>query len=120
MEKALLDLSQLESFIMVGLDDYHEILNDLIEELPKNFKEIHAAMSREDLPKIQSMVHSLRGMLSVFGCVQMSERLSEFENPDFHPSASEADRIHSELVASWEQHLAALLEWEKTVPEFNV
>jgi HPt (histidine-containing phosphotransfer) domain-containing protein len=113
----LLDISQLDTFVMLGYDEYSELLGDVRREVPGYFAVIRTAIQSGDSKACSAASHSCRGMLSYFGCVTLNSLLARLENEAL-PAASDADRIHDELLAVWEKTLAALHEWEKSVPDF--
>ena len=67
---------------------------------------------------IKARAHGLRGVLAYFGCVAVTKRLAQLETQECVPP-EQAAGIHAELLDLWEQSLAALAEWEKSVPDFG-
>lgn len=117
MESTLLDHQQLESFIDLGFDDYLDLLGDVIHDVPGHLAHLRAAIQQGDSRELNARAHSLRGMLSYFGCVAMTDRLARMEH---HESVvpDQAAATHSELHSLWEKSLAAIKAWEKSVPGF--
>ncbi|GAA5115546.1 Hpt domain-containing protein [Luteolibacter yonseiensis] len=114
---SLLDVSQLDTFVMLGYDEYSELLGDVRREVPNYFTVIHGAIASGDSKTCSAACHSCRGMLSYFGCVVLNNLLGGLENGPL-PDKSQADPIHDELLTTWNNSLNALLGWEKTVPDF--
>jgi len=110
----LIDHEQLEPFIDIGLDEFRNILHDVIDETPKRLTEISAALEAGDFPQAKRISHSLRGMLSNFGCKQLCEKLFTLEHGDPLPPAQAPARIQ-ELQHLWTLSLGAILEWERSV-----
>lgn len=113
----LIDISQLESFIELGPLAYDEILNDAIHQIPIYLAQIKAAIMDGNAQQLKACAHRIRGTLLTFGCVAMGAHCSRLE---FHTSVTsdQAATIHSELLSLWNQSLAAIRVWEKSVPEF--
>ncbi len=115
--ESLLDISQLNSFITIGYTDYIDLLGDVIQDVASHLVSIQAAIQQGNLVDLRARSHSLRGMLSYFGCIAMTARLKVLEE-----SASltppQAAAIHGELQSLWDQSLAAIRSWEKSVPNF--
>jgi len=116
-ECPLIDVSQLESFIELGPVAYDEILNDAIHQIPIYLAQINDAIIDGNAPRLNASAHRIRGTLLTFGCIAMSERCDCLE---LHKNVTpdHAAAIHAELLALWNQSLAAIREWEKSVPEF--
>jgi HPt (histidine-containing phosphotransfer) domain-containing protein len=117
-ELTLLDYHQLETFIVIGIDDYHELLGDVTLEAPEHLRQIKVAIQQGDAATIKTRAHGLRGLLAYFGCVAVTKRLAQLETQEIVPP-EQADSTHAELLDLWEQSLAALAEWEKSVPDFG-
>lgn len=117
-ELPLLDYRQLETFIVIGIDEYHELLGDVTIEAPQQLGQIRAAIQQGDSATLKNRAHGLRGLLAYFGCVAVTRRLAQLETQDSVPP-EQAESIHAELLDLWEQSLAALAEWEKSVPDFG-
>lgn len=116
LQTDLLDYHQLETFVVIGIADYLELLSDVVRDVPVQIEQIRAAIRQNDLSSLQTRTHSLRGLLAYFGCVAMTARLLQLENQaSVEPGA--ADAIHRELTGLWDKSLAALREWEKTLPD---
>jgi HPt (histidine-containing phosphotransfer) domain-containing protein len=113
----LLDPSQLETFIMLGYEDYADLLGDVERDVPGYFNIIHSAIASGDSKACSAATHSCRGMLSYFGCVALTSLLAELENGVL-PDKSRAESVHNELLTTWESTLNAILKWEKSVPDF--
>ncbi len=117
MESTLIDRHQLETFIAIGFADYHELLADVIRDSPAYLDAIRDAIRDGDLEKLKTKTHSLRGMISFFGCIGMTSKLARLgECSSVAPDRAAA--IHAELLSLWEASLAAIEEWETCVPEF--
>jgi HPt (histidine-containing phosphotransfer) domain-containing protein len=115
---ALLDLRQLETFTIIGYDEYLELYADLLQEVPLQLEQIRAAIQQDDTLERKNIAHALRGILAYFGCAAMSARLAELEVPATVTPPDQATAIHTELLALWETSLAAIQHWEKSVPGF--
>ena len=117
-EPPLLDLRQLRSFVVIGHEDFLELLEDMGNDLPRCFENLRAAMLTGDVEESSSAAHYSRGMLSYFGCIALNQRLATIEAlPTVDPS--QADSIFHELSALWAESLVAIKEWERSIPEFN-
>jgi HPt (histidine-containing phosphotransfer) domain-containing protein len=113
----LLDVQQLETFIMLGYEDYADLLGDVAHDVPGYFSTIRSAILAGDRAAGAAAAHSCRGMLSYFGCVALTERLAEIEHaPPIHEASAEP--LYGELALLWEATQAALHEWERGVPNF--
>lgn len=113
----LLDPSQLETFIMLGYEDYADLLDDVKRDVPGYFTVIRSAIASGDSKACAAAAHSCRGMLSYFGCTALTSQLAKLENGVL-PDKSCAESVHNELLAIWESTLNAILKWEKSVPDF--
>lgn len=116
-ENNLLDSSQLETFIMLGYEDYADLLGDVKRDVPGYFTVIHSSVATGDAKACSAAAHSCRGMLSYFGCIALNNLLADLENGAL-PDKSNADTIHNELLASWKHTLNAIHAWEKSIPDF--
>ncbi len=117
MQAPLLDLEPLESFVVLGYEDYLDLLGDVIRDVPGHLESIHTAILAGNSADVSTRVHSFRGMVSYFGCIALTGRLAELERqPAIAPT--EAAAIHTELQDLWDRSLAALKDWEKSVPDF--
>lgn len=115
--ETLLDLGQLNSFIAIGYDDYIDLLGDAVTDVTVHLAAIQAAIQQGNQADLRARSHSLRGMLSYFGCTAMTTRLKLLEeNTALTPP--QAALMHAELETMWVKSLAAIKAWEKTVPEF--
>ncbi len=117
LSAGLLDLEQLESLIVLGAEDFRELLGDVIGSVPGQITRIHADIHAGDAPHLRAHAHELRGMLLYFGCQALAMRLDELEHHPQAPSA-EAAAIHADLETLWHHSLAAIQAWQLTVPEF--
>lgn len=113
----LLNHKQLDVLVLFGSKAYHELIADVVADVPTHLSGIRAAVEDSSQPELRVRAHSCRGMLANFGCIGMTERLARFEHESL-PPAAEAASIHAELETLWQSTLAALHEWETTVPEF--
>ena len=113
----LLNLEQLEALVVLGKDDYLDLLNDVMLSVPVRLERIRVAIEDEDAKQLAATAHELRGMLLYFGCDAMTRRLDPLEQQPVVPPA-EADAIHADLLSIWQQSLAAIKLWEQSVPEF--
>lgn len=114
----LLDVSQLDTFVMLGYEDYADLLSDVKNDVPEYFRTIRAAIAAGDAKACRAASHSCRGMLSYFGCVALTHILDGLENGPL-PEEGAAESTYNKLVATWEKTLTALVEWEKSVPDFS-
>lgn len=117
-EIPLLNLRQLRSFIVFGHADFLELLEDMRDDIPKQFSAIREAMITGDTEESAATAHSSRGILSYFGCVALNQRLAAIEALET-VDPSQAEAIFAELTTLWADTLAAIKEWESGVPEFN-
>jgi len=113
----LVNTDKLRTFLILGVDDYVEMLGDLIGEVPEQLDRMRDAIQSGDIADCRQAAHSLRGILGYFGCVAMTARLGQLEG---RPSlaAEEAPTIHAEFQSLWSASLAAIRQWEKSVPDF--
>ena len=117
MQAPLLDLDPLETFAVLGYDDYLDLLSDVIRDVPGHLDAVRAANLAGNPADVSSRVHSFRGMVSYFGCIALTGRLAELERqPAIAPTQAAA--IHAELQDLWDRSLAAIKDWEKSVPDF--
>ncbi len=116
-DSALIDLLQLEPLAFIGLEDFLDILGDVVRDVPGCLENIRSAIHASDTAALKARAHSLRGMLANFGCIAMTARLARIEHLDSIDPA-EAGAVHEELQQLWEKSHAAIKEWEKSVPEF--
>ena len=116
-QPALLDFHQLETFVVIGVADYLDLLGDVIEDVPIQLEQIRVAIQDGDSPHLKARSHGLRGLLAYFGCIAMTARLAELET-QASVAPEQASAIHSELQNLWQASLAALKEWEKSLPGF--
>lgn len=115
--EALLDTKQLDSFITIGYDDYIDLLGDVIRDVATHLVSIQTAIQQGNLVDLRARSHSLRGMLSYFGCIAMTARLKVLEESS-SLTPPQAAAIHGELQSLWDQSLTAIRNWEKSVPNF--
>ena len=113
----LLDIRQLETFVVIGVADYLSLLADVINDVPIQLEQIRAAIEQGDLPHLHARAHALRGLLAYFGCIAMTARLAALENQT-SIAPEQAAAIRAELNDLWERSLAALRQWENSLPGF--
>jgi len=116
-EPPLLDYHQLETFVVIGVADYLELLDDVIKDVPVQLAQIRVAMQQGNTQQVKARAHGLRGLVAYFGCVAMTARLAHLENQD-QLSPEQAATTHGELLGLWDQSLDALRQWEKSLPGF--
>ena len=117
MQAPLLDLEPLEVFATLGYDDYLDLLDDVIRDVPGHLESFRAAIHAGNPADVSSRVHTFRGMVSYFGCIALTGRLAELEHqPAIAPTQAAA--IQAELQELWDRSLAAIRDWEKSVPDF--
>lgn len=114
----LLDYHQLETFVVIGVVDYLDLLGDVIADVPGQLDQIRAAIEQGDELHLKARAHALRGLVAYFGCVGMSGRLAELERQE-GIAPGQAAAIHAELDDLWQQSLSALKTWEKSLPGFS-
>jgi len=114
---ALIDPRQLETFIVIGVVDFLDLLGDVIRDVPVHLEYIKSAIEMGNRGELNNRAHSLRGMLAYFGCLAMTARLNQLEHQTICPP-DQAVTTHTELLTLWQQSLNAIKEWEKSVPEF--
>lgn len=114
---SLLNLEQLETLVVLGRVDYLDLLNDVSQSVPVQLDHIRAAIAGGQASQLAATAHELRGMLLYFGCDAMTGRLGALEAQPV-VAAAQAGTIHAELLSVWQQTLAAIQLWEKTVPGF--
>ncbi|MEO8615591.1 MAG: Hpt domain-containing protein [Luteolibacter sp.] len=113
----LLDFEQLEPFIEIGLTDFLDILGDVIHDVPEHLEKIHTAIRRGNSTELKSTTHSMRGMIANFGCIGMTSILRDLEyGAPLEPG--QADAICSTLATLWQQSLSAIVDWQKSIPDF--
>ncbi|MFT3991145.1 MAG: Hpt domain-containing protein [Luteolibacter sp.] len=110
----LIDYEQLEPFIDIGLDEFRGIFHDVIEETPARLQEIAKSLAADDFPAAKRTSHTLRGMLSNFGCKQLCAKLFALEHGE-PTTPAQAPAKMQELHTLWTLSLGAILEWEKSV-----
>jgi HPt (histidine-containing phosphotransfer) domain-containing protein len=115
---ALLDPKQLDVLVLFGNSAYHELIADVVADVPTHLSGIRAALEDRSSTELRAKAHSCRGMLSNFGCIGMTARLARFEHESL-PPPTEAATIHAELETLWQRTLTAIRGWETTVPEFT-
>lgn len=113
----LLDHKHLDVLVLFGSSAYHELIADVVADVPTHLSGIRAAVEERSYPELRTRAHSCRGMLANFGCIGMTARLARFEHETL-PPAAEAASIHTELETLWQRTLTAIRGWETTVPEF--
>lgn len=117
MQAPLLDLDQLESFTAIGYDDYLDLLDDVLRDIPDHLEGIRVSIHAGNSADFRSRAHAFRGMISYFGCVALTDRLAGLEHqPEVAPA--QADAIHTELKDLWDRSFAAIKDWEISVPDF--
>lgn len=116
-DSLLLDPRQLETFVMLGYEDYADLLADVTNDVPGYLATIRSAVLAGDAAATSAAAHSCRGMLSYFGCVALTDRLAGIEHSP-QRDASSAEPEYVELVALWDATRAAILRWEQSVPDF--
>ncbi len=112
----IIDTEPLESFIIIGYEDYNDLLQDAIQQVPEGIESIRAGVAAGDHQAVKARAHSLKGMLSYFGCKTLTSRLQQLEDRPFAPG--DAPAVQAELLEYWEKSLSALRQWEKSVPGF--
>ena len=113
----LLDFRQLKPLAAIGIVDFRDLLNDVVEDVPAHLDKIRAAIQADDAPELQARAHTFRGMIANYGCIALAERLTRLEYQD-QVIPAQAATIHAELQDLWDRSLAAIEVWEKSVPEF--
>ncbi|MEI6654174.1 MAG: response regulator [Verrucomicrobiota bacterium] len=114
----LIDTRQLDTFIDIGSVGYHDILGDLIRDVPDYLSHIRDSIQAGDADVLKRRLHSLKGILACFGCVATTTRLAQLEQQT-RVDAELATPLHAELHDLWEQSLVAIQAWERSVPAFN-
>ncbi len=112
----LLDLEQLEPFIDIGLEDFLEIYNDVITEVPQALEVIRDAIHSADNAAFKARCHSLRGMVANFGLKALANGIALHEKQPVMPAACQATEIHASLLALWQRSHAAITAWQKHLP----
>lgn len=115
----LLDANKLGSLAVIGYPDYLELLGDLVREVPEQLTKLKRAIEQQSKDDLKTTAHSMLGILAYFGCLAMARRLAALEHGEL-PPASQAAAVELDLRGLWEASLAAIKEWEKSVPEFAV
>ena len=113
----LLDFRQLKPLAAIGIEDFHDLLGDVIQDVPNHLEKIRSAIHSADTSELKARAHTFRGMIANYGCIALAERLTRLEYHEAVVPAQAAD-IHGELLDLWDRSLAAIKEWEKSVPEF--
>jgi CheY-like chemotaxis protein len=117
-DPVLVDTQQLDTFIDIGSAAYHDILGDLIRDLPGHLEDIRRSIQEGDTAALKRRVHSLKGVLGCFGCIAMTTRLAQLEQQETVASGQAAP-LHAELQDLWAKSLSAIAAWEKSVPVFS-
>ena len=117
-EPMLIDARQLDTFIEIGTVGYHDILGDLIRDVPDFLSHIRDSIQAADSAVLKRRLHSLKGILACFGCVAMTHRLAQLELQT-HIAPELASPLHTELHDLWEKSLSAIKAWERSVPAFS-
>ncbi len=115
---AFIDRAQLDTFIDIGCAGYFDVLGDLIREVPIYLENMRDHIHEGNESALKHRLHSLRGILSCFGCVAITVRLASLEASSSIP-AEQAVVLHVELLDLWTKSLSAIREWEKSVPAFS-
>jgi CheY-like chemotaxis protein len=117
-EPMFIDTQQLDTFIDIGTVGYHDILGDLIRDIPDYLSHLRDTIQTGDAAALKRRLHSLRGILACFGCVTMTTRLAQLElHANIPPER--ASPLHAELHDLWQQSLSAIRAWERSVPAFT-
>ena len=116
-EPPLINTRKLQTFVILGVDDYVEMFGDLMREVPPQLDRMRSAIEGGDLAECRQCAHSLRGILGYFGCVAMTVRLAELENRE-SVMPEEASAIHGEFQTLWHDSRVAIREWGKSIPDF--
>ena len=116
-EPSIINTRKLQTFVILGIDDYTEMLGDLMREVPEQLEQMRIDIERGNFAECRQCAHSLRGILGYFGCVAMTARLAELETRE-SLMPEEAAAIHAEYQTLWHDSLAAIREWEKSIPGF--
>ncbi len=114
----LLDISQLETFIDLGLTDFLDLLGDVTHDVPEHIMKIHSAILDSNEAALNSRCHSMRGMLANFGCIGMTDYLHLLEYEGNVPPAL-ADTVRAKLESLWNRSLSAIKQWENSVAGFS-
>ncbi len=112
----LLNYHQLESYAVIGVEDYLRLLGEVIEDIPNQMAEIRDSVEQGNAPLVKARAHGLRGLVAYFGCAAMAARLAQLENQEGIAPA-QASAIHAELQVIWEQSLAALDSWRQSMTD---
>jgi HPt (histidine-containing phosphotransfer) domain-containing protein len=107
-EPALLDAGQLAVFADFGLEDFKDILNDMVADVPGMLDQVEAALADGDEAGGKRLSHTLRGMLLNFGCSGLAAKLFQLEH---HWPGADSAAIMSGLRQCWNETLAALEQW---------
>jgi len=114
----LLDISQLETFIDLGLTDFLDLLADVTRDVPEHIRKIHSAIREENGAALKTCSHGMRGMVVSFGCSGMAEYLNCLECGGVVSSAL-ADTVRADLENLWFRSLSAIKDWERSVARFT-
>lgn len=107
---ALLDADQLAVFADFGLEDFKDILNDMVADVPGMLDQVEAALAADDETGGKRTSHTLRGMLLNFGCSGLAAKLFELEH-HWPPAGTGSAAIIPDLHDCWKETLAALDKW---------
>ena len=113
----LVNTGKLQTFLFLGFDDYVEMLGDLMREVPEQLERMRCSIQQGDFADCKQCAHSLRGILGYFGCVAMTTRLGQLENRQ-SLAPEEAATTYAEFQTLWPDSLAAIRQWEKSIPDF--
>ena len=116
-ESPLINTRKLQTFVLLGIDDYLEMLGDLMREVPAQLTRLRSAIEQGNSDDCKQCAHMMRGILGYFGCVAMTDKLASLENqPNLPPT--EATATYQDFQALWQHSLTAIREWEKSIPDF--
>jgi PAS domain S-box-containing protein len=112
----LIDFRQLKPLAALGIEDFLDLLGDVIQDVPAHLEKVRVAIHTDDQAELKSRAHAFRGMVANYGCIALAQRLTQLEYHD-QVTSDQATAIHTELLVLWENSLAAIHDWQKTVPE---
>lgn len=106
----LLDTDQLDQFIEAGLDDFGDLLEEMIADAPGAIAGIQSALLDGDSVLLRKLAHAARGMFANYGCAELARELSALEAAP--PSeAGRAREAADHLGSLWTASEVELRKW---------
>ncbi|MEN9974585.1 MAG: hypothetical protein RLZZ282_591, partial [Verrucomicrobiota bacterium] len=116
--RPLLNDTIIQNLTFIGIDGYKEVISGATAATSSYLESILTTVAHAESQQLKELLHKFRGMLLQIGCDAMPARLLELESLAL-PTPDQAHAIQTELATLWQLTLAAIKEWEKSIPEFN-